>query len=87
MRTAFELFPELTDTSIPEDDTPSCSTMEALEKQDLFINDTLVTSALSLLWRLLRHGKITHHGSFVDLKTGSVRPLPIDPALWRRLQR
>ena len=87
LRTAFELFPELTDTSLPEDDTPSCSTMEALEKQDLFINDTLVISALALLWRLLRHGEIQHHGSFVDLKTVSVRPLPIDSALWRRLQR
>ncbi len=87
LRTAFELLPELTDTTLPEDDTPSCSTMEALEKQDLFVNDTLVTSALALLWRLLRHGEIEHHGSFVDLKTGSVRPLPIDPALWRRLRR
>lgn len=87
LRTAFELFPELTDTTLPEDDTPSCSTLEALDKQDLFINDTLVTSALALLWRLLRHGEIEHHGAFVDLKTGSVRPLPIDPALWRRLQR
>ena len=87
LRTAFELFPELTDTTLPEDDTPSCSTMEALEKQDLFVNDTLVTSALALLWRLLRHGEIEHHGSFVDLKTGSVRPLPIDPALWKRLRR
>ena len=87
LRTAFELFPELTDTTLPEDDLPSCSTMEALEKQDLFINDTLVTSALALLWRLLRHGEIAHHGAFVDLKTGSVRPLPVDPALWRRLKR
>ena len=87
LRTAYELFPELTDTTLPEDDTPSCSTMEALDKQDLFINDTLVTSSLALLWRLLRHGEIDHHGAFVDLKTGSVRPLPIDPALWRRLQR
>ncbi len=87
LRTAFELFPELTDTTLPEDDTPSCSTMEALEKQDLFVNDMLVTSALALLWRLLRHGEIEHHGSFVDLKTGSVRPLPIDPELWKRLRR
>ena len=87
LRTAFELFPELTDTSIPEDDTPSCGTIEALEKQDLFVNDTLVTSALSLLWQLLWHQEIQHHGSFIDLRTGSVRPLPIDPALWRRLKR
>ena len=87
LRTAFELFPELTDTDLPEDDAPSCSTAEALEKQDLFVNDMLVTSALSLLWKLLRHEEIQHHGAFVDLKTGSVRPLPIDPNLWRRLKR
>lgn len=87
LRTAFELFPELTDTDLPEDDTPSCSTYEALEKQDLFVNDTLVTAALSLLWQLLRHGEVQHHGSFVDLKSGLVRPLPIDPNLWRRLKR
>lgn len=87
LRTAYELFPELTDTTLPEDDAPSCSTMEALAKQDLLINDTLVTASLALLWRLLRYGEIDHHGAFVDLKTGSVRPLPIDPALWRRLRR
>ena len=87
LRTAFELFPELVDAAMPEDDAPSCSTLEALDKQDLFVNDTLVTAALALLWRLLRHGEVTHHGSFVDLKTGSVRPLPVDPTLWRRLKR
>ncbi len=87
LRTAFELFPELTDVTLPEDDLPSCSTAEALEKQDLFVNDTLATSALSLLWRLLQHGEVQYHGSFVDLGTGSVRAFPIDPALWRRLQR
>ena len=87
LRTAFELFPELTDTGTPEDDAPSCSTLEALAKQDLFVNDVLVTATLALLWRLLRHGEVAHHGAFVDLTTGSVRPLPVDPALWRRLRR
>ncbi len=81
LRTAFELFPELTDTTMPEDDSPSCSTVEALEKQDLFVNDLLVTSTLALLWRLFRYGELTHHGAFVNLPTGSVRPLPIDPTL------
>ena len=28
-----------------------------------------------------------HHGAFVDITTGSVRPLPADPALWKRLRR
>ena len=87
LRTAFELFPELVDAALPEDGAPNCSTLEALAKQDLFVNDTLVTATLALLWRLLRHGEVTHHGAFVDLKTGSVRPLPVDPALWRRLKR
>ena len=87
LRTAFELFPELVDAALPEDDAPSCSTLEALEKQDLFVNDTLVTATLALLWRLLRHGEVTYHGAFADLKTGSARPLPVDPALWRRLRR
>ena len=49
LRTAFELFPELVDAAMPEDDAPSCSTLEALDKQDLFVNDTLVTAALALL--------------------------------------
>ena len=87
LRTAFELFPELTDTNLPEDDTPSCSTLEALAKQDLLINDTLVTAALALLWRLLRHGEVDCHGGFADLKSGSVRPLLIDPNLWKRFRR
>ena len=87
LRTAYELFPELCDASIPEDDAPSCSTLEALEKQDLLINDLAATCLLNLLWQLFRHGTIDHHGAFISLKTGSVRPIPVDPNLWRRLQR
>ena len=87
LRTAFELFSELTDVTLPEDNAPSCSAAEALELQDLFVNDTLVTSSLSLLWRLLRYREIQYHGSFIDLKLGSVKPLPIDLEVWRRLRR
>lgn len=87
LRTAYELFPELCDTSIPEDDAPSCSTLEALERQDLLVNDFASVIILNLLWQLLRHGTLAHHGAFYSLKTGSVRPIPIDPRLWRRLQR
>jgi hypothetical protein len=36
-----EEFGELLKISEAEDDTPSCSLAEALEKQDLFINSTL----------------------------------------------
>ena len=87
LRTAYELFPELCDTTIPEDDTPSCSTLEALERQDLLVNDFASVIILNLLWQLLRHGSLTHHGAFYSLKTGTIRNIPIDPKLWRRLQR
>ena len=87
LRTAFGLFPELTDVTLTEDDTPSCSMMGVLEKQDLFVNDMLVTSALSLLWQLLRYREVQHHGLFTDLKAGSVRPLLVNPILWKRLRR
>lgn len=87
LRTAYELFPELCDASLPEDDAPSCSTLEALEKQDLLINDLAATCLLNLLWQLFRHGTLDHHGAFISLPAGSVRPLPIDPNVWQRLGR
>jgi PRTRC genetic system ThiF family protein len=72
----FDIFPELLDEALPEDDTPSCSLAEALEKQDLFINQTVVTFALDLLWRLFR-GPIDRHGAFINLDSGHVNPLMI----------
>jgi PRTRC genetic system ThiF family protein len=86
LRTAAELFPELV-ADLPEDTEPSCSTLESLERQDLFINDVLVSGALNLLWRLLRYGEIFYHGGLVNVQTGVVRPLSIQPALWRRCSR
>jgi PRTRC genetic system ThiF family protein len=73
----YDLLPELIDTSMPEDDTPSCGLAEALERQELFINQALVTPALAILWEFFRHGCLTWHGAFVNLKTGHVRPLPV----------
>jgi PRTRC genetic system ThiF family protein len=86
LRTATELFPELV-SELPEDNEPSCSTLESLERQDLFINDVLVSGALNLLWRLLRYGEISYHGGLVNVQTGVVRPLPIQPGLWQTFSR
>lgn len=72
-----EIFPELLDATIPEDDKPSCSLAESLEKQDLFINDHVSRWALHLLWTLFRRGAIEYHGYFVNLQSGSVNPLPV----------
>lgn len=59
-----------------EDNTPSCSLAEALEKQDLFINQAVSTWALHLLWTLFRRGGADHHGYYINLTSGRVTPLP-----------
>ncbi|SRR5581483_11210267 len=85
--TVLELFPEVADRKSVEDDTPSCSLAEALDRQDLFINQTVATFALHLLWTWFRHGEIRHHGYFINLDAGIVRPLPIDPQVWDRMRQ
>lgn len=71
----YELLPELIDIHVKEDDTPSCGLAEALERQELFINQAIVTPALSILWEFFRYGRLTWHGAFINLRTGSMRPL------------
>lgn len=73
--TVLEVFPELNNPKFKESNTPSCGLAEALNKQDLFINQAVVTFALNLLWRLFRHG-LEYHGGFINLTTGVTRPLP-----------
>jgi PRTRC genetic system ThiF family protein len=76
----YTVLPELVDLSAPEDDTPSCGLAEALERQELFVNQSIVTPALSILWEFFRHGKLIWHGAFVNLRTGSMRPLNVREA-------
>lgn len=78
LRWPYDVLPELIDTTVPEDDTPSCGLAEALERQELFINQAIVTPALGILWEFFRHGRLSWCGAFVNLKTGHVRPLPVD---------
>ena len=80
LRWPYDVLPELIDTSAPEDTTPSCGLAEALERQELFVNQSVVTPALAILWEFFRHGRITWCGAFVNLKTGHVRPLPVNAA-------
>jgi hypothetical protein len=79
------MFPEILNPRFKEDNQPSCSLAEALEKQDLFINQSVATYALHLLWRLFRAGSIEHHGYFINLESGRVNPLPV-PDLSKRKQ-
>ena len=58
-------------------DEPSCSTREALLKQDLFINSVLVSTGMNLIWTLLTKFRITHHGGYVNLLNCTTKPIKI----------
>lgn len=75
--TVVEVFPELLDAKIKEDDAPSCSVADALDKQGLFVNDHVTSWAAQLLDDLLRVGQIAYHGAFINLATGRVNALPV----------
>lgn len=87
LRTAPEIFPELSDESLDATDGPSCSAAEALERQEPFVNQTLAQHALALLTRLFRYGCIEHHGAFVNVAQNRVQPLAISPRLWNNMGR
>jgi sulfur-carrier protein adenylyltransferase/sulfurtransferase len=87
LRTVAELYPEIADAAVGEDPLPSCSAVEALERQEPFINQTLAASALAMLARLFRYGRLRHHGGFFNSSTGQISSLAIDPDLWRRIRR
>ena len=87
LRTASELFPEIADPTRGEDNAPSCSALEALERQEPFVNQTLASHALALLARLFRHGELDVHGAFVSVAQQRVQPLAIDPWLWRKVRK
>ena len=85
LRTVTELFPEISDATAGEDPLPSCSAVEALERQEPFINHTLAASALAMLARLFRYGRLFHHGGFFNASTGQMSGLSVDPDLWTRI--
>jgi PRTRC genetic system ThiF family protein len=87
LRTISELYPEIIDAEAGEDSLPSCSAVEALDRQEPFINQTLAASALAMLARLFRYGKLAHHGGFFNAETGRMTALPVDPDLWRKTRR
>lgn len=72
-----EEFGELLKVSEAEDNTPSCSLAEALEKQDLFINSTLAQMGSSLLWSIFRNGLTENRGFFLNLKNFQSQPIKL----------
>lgn len=72
-----EEFGELLKQSEQQDNTPSCSLAEALEKQDLYINSSLTQMGCSLLWGLFRNGMTPYRGFFHNLKDFRTHPLKV----------
>ena len=83
-----ELFPSIIHARADERDRlPACSVAEALRVQQPFLNSILANHVLGLLARLLREHRITYHGGFVNLATGQVLPLPVNPSVWARMRK
>mgnify|MGYP001363870184 CR=1 FL=1 len=84
--TVADLFPEIVNPKLDKKDKlPTCSAVEALERQEPFVNQTLAYQALAMLARLFRYGRLSYHGGFVNLASGRTSPLPVDPAVWQRI--
>lgn len=80
-----EFYPELIDSAAEDqDNTPSCSLAEALEKQSLYINTTVSDFAANLLWMLFTDGRLDTQGAFINLKRMMVTPLRVDAEVWSR---
>ena len=83
-----ELFPSIVHARAdPRDRLPACSAAEAIALQEPYLNSTLANHMLALLARLFRHGRIHYHGGFINLATGHVSSLAVNPANWARMRK
>ena len=78
----YDLWPELDALSSQDDDTPSCSAHEAMQKQSWPVNQTVALLMAEMLWTLLRQGWIDYHGATFTLAPLRTTPMMIDPAAW-----
>lgn len=76
--TVADLFPEIVNPRLDKrDKLPSCSAVEALERQEPFVNQVLANHSLAMLARLFRYGRLPYHGGFVNVATGRVSCLAV----------
>jgi PRTRC genetic system ThiF family protein len=80
--TVSELYPEIVNPKLDKKDKlPACSAVEALDRQEPFVNQTLAYHSLAMLARLFRYGRLSHHAGFINLATGRMASLPIRECL------
>jgi len=76
----YEVLPKLLEPD-SESDSPSCSALESLLRQDLYINDFVALYAAQLLWTLCLGGETRSRGGFFNLTSLSVAALPLPAVL------
>ena len=77
--TVADLFPEIINSKMDKQDRlPSCSAIEALQRQEPFVNQTLAYQSLAMLARLFRHGRLSYHAGFLNLVTGRMSSLAVN---------
>lgn len=55
----------------------SCSYRESLEKQDLFINDTIANIVADMMWKLIRENQIDFNAVFVNQQTFTTKVMKL----------
>jgi len=78
----FDLYPDLGHMASADDEAPSCSAEEALQRQPWPINRVVAIAAMELLWDLMRKGSIGVHGQFMTLSPMRTSPLPVGVDHW-----
>ena len=74
----FQLFGEMENMESEETQgMGSCSMAESLNKQDLFVNDSIAVSAVNLLWKILRQQSLVSQGVILNTTTQEQMPLKI----------
>lgn len=76
----YDLWPEM--EAVDDNDAPSCSAHEAMQKQSWPVNQTVALLMGEMLWTLLRQGWLDYHGSTFNLAPLRTQPLMIDPEAW-----
>jgi len=71
--TILELYPDYKYLANESEQGPSCSLMEALRNQDLFINGTLAHLGANLLWKLFKDYYLEEHALFLNLNSNIVK--------------
>lgn len=67
------------DENMIEPGGPSCSAMDALTKQDLFINKILATFAVNMIWEMATKFRIDYRGIYLNLDTMKISKIKLKP--------